>query len=249
MSKIYIIVIGLAILWLLYKMSYKKDKIRKIQNGIQQIPYNYSLQPRQTLTTLPTYLQEHAMLLQEQQNHYQYQNQHQFNDSNAIMAPNIQTRNGTHSRGFRNDVDWSDCAGALLEAYFGMPNWDVRRNNAMSSGYITTSTSLPSRYSRTNAESTANEFPKDHMGQPYRVGKGGRRIYKRKRVGERLRKVVAAEQLWRCQECQMLLNADFEVDHLTPVFEGGTNDQSNLRALCRNCHGKKSTKDGLRGGF
>jgi hypothetical protein len=32
----------------------------------------------------------------------------------------IKTRNGTHFklRGFQNDMDWSDCAGALLEAYF-----------------------------------------------------------------------------------------------------------------------------------
>ena len=32
----------------------------------------------------------------------------------------------------------------------------------------------------------------------------------------------------------------YEVDHIRPVSRGGTNDFSNLRALCRECHGKVS---------
>ena len=32
-------------------------------------------------------------------------------------------------------------------------------------------------------------------------------------------------------------------DHVIPLYKGGTNDLTNLEALCRNCHGKKTFKD------
>jgi 5-methylcytosine-specific restriction endonuclease McrA len=32
----------------------------------------------------------------------------------------------------------------------------------------------------------------------------------------------------------------YEVDHHIPLFKGGSNEVSNLIALCRNCHGKKT---------
>jgi 5-methylcytosine-specific restriction endonuclease McrA len=32
----------------------------------------------------------------------------------------------------------------------------------------------------------------------------------------------------------------YEIDHHIPLFKGGSNDISNLIALCRNCHGKKT---------
>ena len=37
-----------------------------------------------------------------------------------------------------------------------------------------------------------------------------------------------------------MLTAWFEVDHVRSLESGGTNDVSNLVALCRNCHGKKT---------
>ena len=64
----------------------------------------------------------------------------------------------------------------------------------------------------------------------YRISKGGRRIYKRKRIGERMRKVVASEQEWRCNNCGMLLNASFEIDHIVPVSSGGSSERENLVA-------------------
>ena len=55
------------------------------------------------------------------------------------------------------------------------------------------------------------------------------------------KKVVAANQGWKCQNCGNMLNAWFEVDHIQSLENGGTNDESNLVALCRECHGQKTT--------
>lgn len=54
-----------------------------------------------------------------------------------------------------------------------------------------------------------------------------RAAYKRIPLGERLRKVVAANQRWNCGNCNEILQACFEVDHIIPVCNGGTNDQRN----------------------
>ena len=35
----------------------------------------------------------------------------------------------------------------------------------------------------------------------------------------------------------------FEIDHITCVWEGGTNAPENLRALCVECHKKKTALD------
>lgn len=89
----------------------------------------------------------------------------------------------------------------------------------------------------------------DQQGRSYRFGRGGRKIYQRKRLGERIRKVVAASQKWRCHDCDELLTATFEVDHVIPVSQGGSNDLSNLNALCRNCHGERTSRQGIEFNF
>lgn len=64
-------------------------------------------------------------------------------------------------------------------------------------------------------------------------------IHKRS-VSETKKKYVASNQNWCCNHCNQKLDATFEVDHVIELQNGGTNDVSNLVALCRNCHGKKS---------
>jgi hypothetical protein len=59
------------------------------------------------------------------------------------------------------------------------------------------------------------------------------------------KKWVAANQGWKCNICNGQLNAWFEVDHITRLADGGTNEVSNLVALCRNCHGEKTTLENL----
>ena len=64
-------------------------------------------------------------------------------------------------------------------------------------------------------------------------------------VSETKKKYVASRQGWKCQDCSNQLDATFEVDHLVELQHGGTNHVSNLRALCRNCHGKKTMLSNL----
>lgn len=59
-------------------------------------------------------------------------------------------------------------------------------------------------------------------------------------VSESKKKYVAANQKWQCGHCKQQLDATYEIDHVIELQNGGTNEVSNLKALCRNCHGKKS---------
>lgn len=60
-----------------------------------------------------------------------------------------------------------------------------------------------------------------------------------------MKKKVAANQKWQCGHCKSILDASYEVDHILALFKGGTNDESNLIALCRNCHGNKTVNERL----
>lgn len=64
-------------------------------------------------------------------------------------------------------------------------------------------------------------------------------------VSETKKKFVAARQNWRCNLCQRQLNAWFEIDHINRLEYGGTNHVDNLSALCRECHGQKTTIENL----
>jgi len=64
-------------------------------------------------------------------------------------------------------------------------------------------------------------------------------------VSETKKKYVASLQNWLCGDCQKQLPAWFEVDHTTRLEHGGTNEISNLVALCRDCHGKKTSLENM----
>jgi len=59
-------------------------------------------------------------------------------------------------------------------------------------------------------------------------------------VSESKKKFVAAQQGWKCGDCQRQLPGWFEVDHKIRLEHGGSNSVDNLVALCRDCHGKKT---------
>jgi 5-methylcytosine-specific restriction endonuclease McrA len=65
-------------------------------------------------------------------------------------------------------------------------------------------------------------------------------IKQRRRVGTMMKKKVAAEQRWICGLCNRLLDHTYQVDHITPLFRGGSNERCNLMAVCPHCHAKKS---------
>jgi 5-methylcytosine-specific restriction protein A len=66
---------------------------------------------------------------------------------------------------------------------------------------------------------------------------------RRRKVSDREKKICAANQAWRCKMCHELLDSCYEVDHIKPLFKGGSNTLDNLRALCPNCHRKKTQSE------
>jgi hypothetical protein len=54
------------------------------------------------------------------------------------------------------------------------------------------------------------------------------------------KKMIAASQRWCCATCGQILDAMFEVDHKEPLCDGGSNDEQNLQALCKDCHARKT---------
>jgi hypothetical protein len=72
-------------------------------------------------------------------------------------------------------------------------------------------------------------------------GKGGTK----RSVSETKKKYVAANQDWKCGNCQNQLDHTFEIDHKVRLEYGGGNDVQNLIALCRNCHGKKTASENM----
>jgi HNH endonuclease len=72
----------------------------------------------------------------------------------------------------------------------------------------------------------------------------GKKATKRS-VSETKKKFVASNQNWRCGKCGDQLSAWFEVDHKIRLEYGGSNHVDNLVALCRECHGEKTTMENL----
>jgi len=70
------------------------------------------------------------------------------------------------------------------------------------------------------------------------------RTHKRS-VSETKKKYIASQQNWKCNHCKEQLTAWFEVDHIQRLDQGGTNDVQNLVALCRNCHGEKTSMENI----
>ena len=92
----------------------------------------------------------------------------------------------------------------------------------------------------TNSRANLNSMytPEEQTPQMKRMLNSGRGTAKRS-VSETKKKYVASQQNWKCADCGNTLDATFEVDHKIDLQYGGTNEVSNLAALCRNCHGKK----------
>ena len=65
---------------------------------------------------------------------------------------------------------------------------------------------------------------------------------KRKPIKPSLRFEILKRDDYRCQMCGVTAKdgAALEIDHITPVAKGGTNDADNLQVLCRECNAGKS---------
>jgi 5-methylcytosine-specific restriction protein A len=71
-----------------------------------------------------------------------------------------------------------------------------------------------------------------------------RKIQTNSATWKRLRKeILTSEPL--CRACGLELATD--LDHITPVTQGGTDDPSNLQPLCRPCHDLKTQREAQQG--
>jgi len=66
---------------------------------------------------------------------------------------------------------------------------------------------------------------------------------KRKKISKDIRQQIAEKQENACGECRITLSPYFELDHIIGLQFGGIDDESNLMALCRECHGEKSVTE------
>lgn len=57
---------------------------------------------------------------------------------------------------------------------------------------------------------------------------------------------VKAKAGYKCAECGVL-TTELEADHIIPLCKGGKDDESNMQALCNDCHATKSAREALEG--
>ena len=70
---------------------------------------------------------------------------------------------------------------------------------------------------------------------------------KRPYISPYMRNQVARSQHWRCRICSRELDASFDLDHILPLSQGGSNDRSNLQAICHSpCHIEKTAREASR---
>lgn len=70
----------------------------------------------------------------------------------------------------------------------------------------------------------------------YGAGRGGR-------PWRRLREQVFARDQYTCAVCGRVTVDDLQCDHIVAIANGGTDDMSNLRAICADCHAVKTAID------
>ena len=95
-----------------------------------------------------------------------------------------------------------------------------------------------------NSNSNSNSYNSNFDNSSHQQQPAADRKIKRS-VSESRKKFVASRQNWKCGECQHLLSASFEIDHVVRLDRGGTNEVDNLIALCRECHGQKTLLENL----
>jgi 5-methylcytosine-specific restriction endonuclease McrA len=84
-------------------------------------------------------------------------------------------------------------------------------------------------------------LPVDHIKPS--AAYSGERV--KRSVSNYKKRFIGARQGWRCGQCQNQLTATYEVDHKIRLDQGGSNHIDNLVAMCRECHGMKTTMENL----
>jgi hypothetical protein len=84
-----------------------------------------------------------------------------------------------------------------------------------------------------------------HTGYVSGSSSAGGTTKEKRNVTGLMKKKVAASQSWKCGSCNATLDETYEVDHKLALFNGGSNDMSNLVALCPQCHRTKTVEERL----
>jgi len=63
---------------------------------------------------------------------------------------------------------------------------------------------------------------------------------RRKPISKSVKQTIIDKQQNACGECKRVLSSFFQIDHIIALQFGGTDDESNLMALCCECHAMKS---------
>ena len=53
---------------------------------------------------------------------------------------------------------------------------------------------------------------------------------------------IKARDLYTCQDCGCVTR-ELEVDHITPLWQGGADVDANLQSLCTDCHAAKTARE------
>lgn len=65
----------------------------------------------------------------------------------------------------------------------------------------------------------------------------------RNNIPVEVRREIISRQHNRCASCDERLELTFNIDHITPLRYGGTDQLRNLHALCPNCHARKTREE------
>ena len=69
------------------------------------------------------------------------------------------------------------------------------------------------------------------------------KMRKRRAPTLRLFKILGHIQQWTCRLCRNVLESTAQIDHVVPLWCGGSNDVSNLQILCVSCHARKTQEE------
>ena len=62
-------------------------------------------------------------------------------------------------------------------------------------------------------------------------------------LSEGRKRILAAEQDYKCAICQHQLPSCWQLDHKVPLHLGGSNHVENFQVLCGSCHDSKSQRE------
>ena len=72
-------------------------------------------------------------------------------------------------------------------------------------------------------------------------------VSRRIQLPANLREAIRVKQECKCALCKDNLGHKFEIDHISPLCQGGSNEVDNLRAICCQCHQEETDRLNLAG--